>query len=106
MSPQVGSIPLIYLGGWAGYCASPNQISIVDRATRATTEIAADRLAFSTLDKTGYDPRALLSYISRTDQSRERAGALTNLTPQLPLRTYIESSSQFDQTRLQPLNLR
>ncbi len=61
---NLATIPLIFMGGWAG---DPNGtlVPVGFRRFQRANEIEADRVAVPTMAAAGYDPGALLRYISR-----------------------------------------
>lgn len=63
------SIPLIFMGGWDGYeGAGPVLISAGFLRQQREFELQADRDALRAMNSAGYNPNALLAYISRVQQ--------------------------------------
>ncbi len=97
------TIPLIYMGGWAGYGArqSAEVLPMNMRSIARTFEMEADRIAVQVMADAGYDPRALAAYIDRTQPAppgnltfsamptkEQRAAELSKAIEELPARTY------------------
>jgi predicted Zn-dependent protease len=59
------SIPLIFMGGWAGSCGERLAIPRGFLARQRSDDLEADLLAVQTMAKAGFDPRALVRYIER-----------------------------------------
>jgi len=77
------SIPLIFLGGWAGTCTDAEFLLPVEylRFARAN-ELHADQLAVKAMARVGYDPVALKRYIRR--QQIETEGKASTVSPLPP----------------------
>jgi predicted Zn-dependent protease len=98
------NMPLIMMGGWAGYAIQPqySAIPVAFRASQRKSELEADRLAVSILSAAGYDPQALARYIERVQPADpplrnamapypdkdQRLAALQAAIGQLPPATY------------------
>ena len=91
MVSDMGTIPLIFYGGWTGYGAQQARGVVVPVAfakLRDTFEREADTVALNLLSAAGYDPSALVRYFARNlpegaDRDHRIAAmqtALTNLS--------------------------
>jgi predicted Zn-dependent protease len=84
---NLGSIPLIFVGGWAspvGFLKSYQPF-----------ELEADRLAVRMMDDAGYDPAALLRYLDRSSPPADRRAALEQAIQALPPATYSSPNEEF-----------
>lgn len=92
-------IPVVFFGGLAG------TVPLSVEPLRRKQEIAADRLAAMALASAGYDPSALLSYLTRTlpssEASNERLDSLRQAVSEISTsRTQlIVNSGEFLQTQ-------
>jgi len=62
------AIPLVFMGGWAGYGVRQASTTVVPQAMLAfqrTLETQADALAITITSRAGFDPSALVRYIGR-----------------------------------------
>jgi predicted Zn-dependent protease len=108
---NVGSVPLVFMGGWTGL-GDGGAIPIAFFSFQRTFETQADVLAIKLTSSTGYDPKALVSYIRRVqpDDAGGSQGArvFSSLPPrslritsmeqaiqELPPRVYASSSDEF-----------
>ncbi len=119
---QLGSIPLIFLGGWAGYGiyeASNLAIPMAFLKFSRQFEAQADYLGIQYLWKTGYDPTAMISFFEKLEALRKqkpnlfsRLFATHPMTPDRvqaaekeiahilpPRHEYIEDTSQFEKVK-------
>jgi len=71
-----GSVPLIFLGGWAGGDNQGLAIPLAFRAIQKTYERQADGDAVRAMSGAGYDPAALVRYLSRIQPGDERIALL------------------------------
>lgn len=62
---NLASVPLIYMGGWQIGNTSQILIPVGFLKFQRAFELEADRVAVATMAAAGYDPAALLRYISR-----------------------------------------
>jgi predicted Zn-dependent protease len=76
---DIGSIPLIFLGGWAGICSGGVAVPSGFRTTQRTYELEADTLAIATMARVGFDPTAFVSYIQRVQIETARSGRFSSL---------------------------
>jgi len=67
-----GSVPLIFLGGWTGGDSQGLAVPRAFRAIQKTYERQADRDAVRAMSGAGYDPAALVRYVSRVQPDDER----------------------------------
>lgn len=116
---QLGSIPLILMGGWAGYGiyeASNIAIPITFMKFSRQFEAQADYLGIQYLWKTGYDPTAMISFFEKIEALEKqkpnimaRVFASHPMTPDRvlaaekeiahilpPRHDYIENTSEFE----------
>lgn len=119
---QLGSIPLIMLGGWAGYGiyeASNVAIPITFLKFSRKFEAQADYLGIQYLYKTGYDPTAMISFFEKIEALRkQKPGIISKIFathPMTPTRVraaekeiatilpprhqYIENTSAFERVK-------
>ncbi len=119
---QLGSIPLIFLGGWAGYGiyeASNLAIPIAFLKFSREYEAQADYLGIQYLYKTGYDPTAMISFFEKIEALEKqkpnimaRVFSTHPMTPDRveaaekeiatilpPRREYIENTSEFERVK-------
>jgi len=85
------TIPIVYMGDAAGSLI-PTGFQIIQRRF----EVDADALAIKMTSDAGYDPKALVRYVARTqaEGSREsRVAAMENAIQKLPLKTYSAGSA-------------
>ena len=59
------TIPLIFIGGWAGGCSGGQAIPVAFLASQRSAELEADVLAVQTMARAGFDPNALVRYVER-----------------------------------------
>ena len=87
---NIGSIPLIYMGGWAGSgdYAVPPAFAKLQRAAED-----ADRVAVPEMANAGYGPNAPVRYVDRAQPAdrTERIAALEQSVRQLPSKVYSMS---------------
>jgi predicted Zn-dependent protease len=107
---HMASIPLVFVGGWTGMGAGGNRqaVPISFLSFQRGYEAEADMLAVKMTSGAGYDPRALVRYIGRTqpeDTARSkvfssipsrdsRIADMEKAIEELPLKTY-PSSDEF-----------
>jgi hypothetical protein len=119
---QIGSIPLIFLGGWTGYGiyeASNLAIPITFMKFSRQFEAQADYLGIQYLYKTGYDPTAMISFFEKIEALEKqkpnimsRVFASHPMTPDRvlaaekeiahilpPRHEYIENTSEFEKVK-------
>lgn len=119
---QVGSIPLIFMGGVAGYGiyeASNLAIPMTFLKFSRQFEAQADYLGIQYLYKTGYDPTAMISFFEKVEALEKqkpnimsRVFASHPMTPERieaaekeiahilpPKQEYIEDTSEFEQVK-------
>lgn len=119
---QIGSIPLIFLGGMAGYGiyeASNLAIPITFMEFSRKFEAQADYLGIQYLYKTGYDPTAMISFFEKIEALQKqkpnfvaRVFASHPMTPDRveaaqkeiahilpPKKEYIENTSEFEKVK-------
>lgn len=111
---NVASVPLIFMSGWTGLGAGGNEpaVPISFLSTQRRFETEADVLAIKLTSGAGYDPKALVSYISRVqpgDADGSQAAKVFSALPprdlritsmekaiqELPPREYVPSSEEF-----------
>jgi len=107
-----GSIPLIFIGGWTGADNQGAAIPIGFRATQKTYERQADRDAVGVMSGAGFDPAALVRYVSRVQPGNERIALLEAAIRELPpsefqrirdqVRDRVEATPKKPPTLLQP----
>jgi beta-barrel assembly-enhancing protease len=102
-----GSIPLIFLGGWSGYCSGAPLVPMLFLATQRNNEMEADALAVQATARAGFDPHALGSYIGRVQPEPKtkvfsslpdramRLAALLSIAEQQPRVDYELTSGEF-----------
>ncbi len=77
------SVPLIFLGGWAGRCsAGPANEPLSSLRTQRADELEADLRAVQTAARAGFDPEGLVRYIQRVQP--QAAGTASKATSALP----------------------
>lgn len=119
---QLGSIPLIFLGGWTGYGiyeASNLAIPMAFLKFSRQYEAQADYLGIQYLYKTGYDPTAMISFFEKIEAlEKQKPNLFTRvfsthpMTPDRvlaaekeiahilpPRREYIEDTSTFERVK-------
>ena len=119
---NLGSIPLIFMGGWAGYAirsAAGFALPMTFLTFSRGFEAEADYLGLEYMYKTGYDPQAFISFFEKIQaKEKKKPGTLAKafsthpLTPDrigksqeeiakvLPAKeTYVENTSEFDQVK-------
>jgi beta-barrel assembly-enhancing protease len=119
---QIGSIPLIFMGGWAGYGiyeASNLAIPITFMKFSRQFEAQADYLGIQYLYKTGYDPTAMISFFEKIEALQKqrpnliaRVFASHPMTPERvqaaekeiatilpPRKEYIENTAEFERVK-------
>jgi len=92
------TIPLIFMGGWAGAGDRDDLLIPVGfLKIRRAFELDADRLAVRVMFGAGYDPAALLRYIDRygLPPHDERIAALEQTIQALPPATYSSPNEEF-----------
>ncbi|WP_446744533.1 M48 family metalloprotease [Silvibacterium acidisoli] len=96
---QIGSIPLIFIGGWAGYGiyeASNLAIPITFLEFSREFEAQADYLGIQYMYRAGYDPQAFITFFEKIqDLEKHKPGAVARVFsdhPQTPDR--IEHSQE------------
>jgi len=102
-----GSIPLIFLGGWSGYCSDALLVPALFLTTQRNNEMEADALAVQATARAGFDPQALGSYIGRVQPEpktevfsslpdrAKRLAALLSIAEQQPRLDYELTSGEF-----------
>jgi predicted Zn-dependent protease len=78
-SANRASIPLIFTGGW--HVGEDLLVPLAFLKFQREFELEADRLAVGALAQSGYDPKALLDYISRTQPQDTEATKLRSALP-------------------------
>lgn len=73
------TIPLIFIGSWAGSCAGGLAIPAGLQSTQRTYELEADALAVGVMARAGFDPMEFVSYIQRVQIEPPRPGPLSSL---------------------------
>ena len=116
------SMPLIIMGGWAGYAIrqQDSTVPVAFRTSQRKNELESDQLAVRMLSAAGYDPQALARYIERVQPADpplrnamapypdkdQRLAALQAAIRQLPPATYSAHSGldpiQQEVTHLSP----
>lgn len=119
---QIGSIPLIFLGGWTGYGiyeASNLAIPMAFLKFSRQYEAQADYLGIQYLYKTGYDPTAMISFFEKIEALEKQKPNLFSrvfsthpMTPDRvlaaekeiahilpPRQEYIENTSEFERVK-------
>jgi predicted Zn-dependent protease len=119
---NLGTIPLIFMGGWAGYAirsAASFALPMTFLTFSRGFEAEADYLGLEYMYKTGYDPQAFISFFEKIQaKEKKKPGTLAKafsthpLTPDrigksqeeiakvLPAKeTYVENTSEFDQVK-------
>jgi predicted Zn-dependent protease len=119
---NVASLPLIFIGGWAGYGvrqAAGLAVPMTFLKFSRGFENEADRLALDYVYKSGYDPPALIDFLEKLDAlERRKPGAMSQLFrshPPIASRIaetqkdiqdllsrqpqYVVSTSEFDEVR-------
>jgi predicted Zn-dependent protease len=99
------TVPLIYMGGWAGQATKQNQSASIPLGLlrfHRENELEADRLAADAMAGAGFDPAALARYIGRVQPEEgarpwvfsplptrgQRVGSLEDAVRALPAQTY------------------
>lgn len=119
---NLGSIPLIFMGGWAGYAirsAAGFALPMTFLTFSRGFEAEADYLGLEYMYKTGYDPQAFISFFEKIQaKEKKKPGSLAkafSTHPQTPDRiektqeeiakvlpakdTYVVNTSEFDQVK-------
>ena len=119
---QIGSVPLIFLGGWAGYGiyeASNLAIPLAFLQFSRDFEAQADYLGTQYLYRAGYDPTAMISFFEKIEAlEKQKPGAIArafDTHPQTPDRIeateyeiahilpprseYLENTSEFEMVK-------
>jgi predicted Zn-dependent protease len=119
---NLGSIPLIFMGGWAGYAirsAAGFALPMTFLTFSRGFEAEADYLGLEYMYKTGYDPQAFVSFFEKLQaKEKKKPGSLAkafSTHPQTPERigksqdeiakvlpakdTYVINTSEFDQVK-------
>jgi predicted Zn-dependent protease len=119
---NLGSIPLIFMGGWAGYAirsAASFALPMTFLTFSRGFEAQADFLGLEYMYKTGYDPQAFISFFEKIEaKEKKKPGTLAKAfsthppTPDrieksqeeiakvLPAKdTYVVDTSEFDQVK-------
>jgi len=119
---NLGSIPLIFMGGWAGYAirsAAGFALPMTFLTFSRGFEAEADYLGLEYMYKTGYDPQAFVSFFEKLQaKEKKKPGSLAkafSTHPQTPDRigksqeeiakvlpakdTYVINTSEFDQVK-------
>ncbi|ACO32797.1 peptidase, M48 family [Acidobacterium capsulatum ATCC 51196] len=119
---QIGSVPLIFMGGWAGYGiyeAANLAIPITFLQFSREFEAQADYLGVQYLYRTGYDPTAMISFFEKIEAlEKQKPGIIArafDTHPQTPdrieateqeiahilppRREYLEDTSEFEQVK-------
>jgi predicted Zn-dependent protease len=119
---NLGSIPLIFMGGWTGYAirsAASFALPMTFLTFSRGFESEADFLGLEYMYKTGYDPQAFISFFEKIQaKEKKKPGTLAKafsthpLTPDrigksqdeiakvLPAKdTYVVNTSEFDQVK-------
>jgi predicted Zn-dependent protease len=102
---NLASVPLIYMGGWAGYAMRQGQALAIPLGMLQTvraSELSADRLAANKMAAAGWDPAALARFIERVQapdeaepkmrsplpERRQRVEAIRAVIAGLPAKVY------------------
>lgn len=119
---NLGSIPLIFMGGWAGYAirsAAGFALPMTFLTFSRGFEAEADYLGLEYMYKTGYDPQAFISFFEKIQaKEKKKPGTLAkafSTHPQTPDRieksqdeiakvlpakdTYVINTSEFDDVK-------
>jgi len=119
---NLGSIPLIFVGGWAGYAirsAASFALPMTFLTFSRGFESEADYLGLEYMYKTGYDPQAFISFFEKIQaKEKKKPGTLSkafSTHPQTPDRigktqeeiakvlpakdTYVVNTSEFDDVK-------
>ncbi|HET9696700.1 MAG TPA: M48 family metallopeptidase [Terriglobales bacterium] len=119
---NLGSIPLIFMGGWAGYAirsAAGFALPMTFLTFSRGFEAEADYLGLEYMYKTGYDPQAFVAFFEKLQaKEKKKPGSLAkafSTHPQTPDRigksqeeiakvlpakeTYVINTSEFDQVK-------
>jgi len=119
---QIGSLPLIFMGGWVGYGiyeAASIGVPLTFLKFQRGFEAEADYLGLQYMYKTGYDPQAFISFFEKLQaKEKKKPGTLSkafSTHPQTPDRIeesqkeiatilpakaqYIVSTSEFDDVK-------
>jgi len=109
---DLGTIPLIFVGGQSDLCSLGLVIPASFRATQRTYELEADTLAVEIMAHANFDPTALVSYIQRVQPQEpplgpllflptrnERVHSMNSVIERLPASNYEETSSAFLEIR-------
>jgi predicted Zn-dependent protease len=119
---NLGSIPLIFMGGWAGYAirsAAGFALPMTFLTFSRGFEAEADYLGLEYMYKTGYDPQSFISFFEKIQaKEKKKPGSLAkafSTHPQTPDRieksqeeiakvlpakdTYVLNTSEFDQVK-------
>lgn len=119
---QIGSVPLIFMGGWAGYGiyeAANLAIPITFLQFSREFEAQADYLGVQYLYRAGYDPTAMISFFEKIEAlEKQKPGIIArafDTHPQTPdrieateqeiahilppRREYLEDTSEFEQVK-------
>ena len=95
---NIASIPLIFMGGWAGYGvrqAAGLAVPMTFLKFSRGFEQEADRLAVQYLYRAGYDPPALIDFLEKLEaQERKKPGTMSQL-----FRSHPPMSSRIAQTQ-------
>lgn len=99
-STNTASTPLIFMGGWAGSCTEAVTVPQAFLASQRSNEAEADVLAVQAMSRAGFDPSALLRYLSRVQLRSDNRDRLDNLRSAVdalaPLTNASASSAEFD----------
>jgi predicted Zn-dependent protease len=119
---QIGSVPLIFMGGWVGYGiyeAANLAIPLTFLQFSREFEAQADYLGVQYLYRTGYDPTAMISFFEKIEAlEKQKPGIIArafDTHPQTPdrieateqeiahilppRREYLEDTSEFEQVK-------
>jgi predicted Zn-dependent protease len=104
---NLGTIPLIFMGGWAGYAvrqAAGLAIPLGFLKFSRGMEAEADMLGIEYMYKTGYDPRAFIDFFERLETlEKKKPGTISKVfATHPPTEDRIEKAQEEIQKELKP----